>query len=264
MRAEIHQIVTFADEVFKGNPAFVVSLPRGTPDETMQALAGQLGEPVLASLRPSDDGLTALHFHSPDGRHGGAGHAMMAAAHVGFEALPQRTSLTFVMADGSRRTIRREGRRISVPWPLMPGYAIEKRHELGAALGAMPLKTFEAAFGYVAVYDDADEVSSLKPDQDAVARLERGAVIATAQGKRSDFVLRVFAPKLGLPEDPVCGTAHRILVPYWAERLGRQALHSEQLSPRGGDLWCTLFADHVEISGHSLRFLSGAIELPDP
>lgn len=264
MRAGIHQIVTFADEVFKGNPAFVVSLPRDAPDATLQALASQLGEPVLASLRPGDGGLTSLHFHTPEGRHGGAGHAMMAAAHVGFETMPQETALTFIMADGSQRRIRREGARISVPWPLMPFHALEKRHELGAALGARPIQTFEAAFGYVAVYDDADEVEALIPDQDAVARFDRGAVIATAQGKRSDFVLRVFAPKLGLPEDPVCGTAHRILVPYWAEKLGRKVLHSEQLSPRGGDLWCALFADHVEISGHSRRFLTGAIELPDP
>src|SRR5262249_10992870 len=108
------------------------------------------------------------------------------------------------------------------------------------------------------------EVGSLKPDQEAITRFERGAVIVTARGRRSDFVLRVFAPKLGLPEDPVCGTAHRILAPYWAERLGRQELQSEQLSPRGGHPWCSLLADHVEISGHSRRFLSGAIELPDP
>lgn len=265
MRAEIHQIVTFAEDVFRGNPAFVVSLPGEASDATLQALADQLGEAVLASLRPAEEGLSALHFHSPDGRHGGAGHAMMAAAHVGFEALPETaTTLTFLMADGSRRQVRREGQRISVPWPLMPGQAIEKRRELGAALGSMPLQTFDAPFGYVAVYDDPEHVSALKPDHEAIARFERGAVIATAQGRRSDFVLRVFAPKLGLPEDPVCGTAHRILVPYWAEKLGRQQLHSEQLSPRGGDLWCTLFADHVEIGGHSRRFLTGEIELPDP
>ena len=87
MRAEIHQIVTFADEVFKGNPAFVVSLPRDASDAILQALAGQLGEPVLASLRPADGRLTGLHFHSPEGRHVGAGHAMMAAAHVGFDRM---------------------------------------------------------------------------------------------------------------------------------------------------------------------------------
>jgi predicted PhzF superfamily epimerase YddE/YHI9 len=264
MRAEVHQIVTFAEEAFRGNPAFVVSLADEMPDETMQALAGQLGEPVLASLRPAGGRLRSLHFHSPGGRHGGAGHAMMAAAHVGFEATPEETALTFLMADGSRRTIRREGRRISVPWPLMPGHAIEKRKELGAALRSMPLETFDAPFGYVAVFEDPGQVGSLDPDQAAVARLERGAVIATARGDRSDFVLRVFAPRLGLPEDPVCGTAHRILAPYWAGRLGRPELHSEQLSPRGGNLWCTLRDDHVIISGHSLRFLSGAIDLPDP
>jgi predicted PhzF superfamily epimerase YddE/YHI9 len=88
-------------------------------------------------------------------------------------------------------------------------------------------------------------------------------VIATAPGEQSDCVIRVFAPKLGLPEDPVCGTAHRIIAPYWADRFKRNTLHSRQLSPRGGDLWCRLEGDRVVISGEALTFLTGSIELPD-
>ena len=101
----------------------------------------------------------------------------------------------------------------------------------------------------------------MQPDIDAIAGFDRGAIIATAPGDTSDIVIRVFAPKLGLPEDPVCGTAHRILAPYWAARLGRTELHSRQLSARGGDLYCRIEGDTVSISGESRTFLAG---IPPP
>ena len=264
MRAEVHQIVTFSRRAFSGNPVFVVALPEDTPDKTMQSLAGQLNEAVLASLRSASADLVHLHFHTRDGRHSGAGHAMMAAAHVAFDRADDAGTLTFAMADGSKRIVRRNGSRINVPWPLMPGRPVEKRDELGKALGKTPLETLDAPFGFVAVYDSPSTVLALDPDMTAIAKLDRGAVVVTARGDTSDFVLRVFAPKLGLPEDPVCGTAHRILVPFWAEKLGRSELHSIQLSPRGGDLWCTLHDDRVEIGGECCHFLSGTIDLPEP
>jgi predicted PhzF superfamily epimerase YddE/YHI9 len=263
MRAEVHQIVTFSRRAFSGNPVFVVALPDEAPDETMQSLAGQLNEAVLASLRPAGSDLVHLHFHTRDGRHSGAGHAMLAAAHIAFEGAKGGDTLTFAMADGSKRIVKRKGSRIDVPWPLMPGQAVDMHETLGRALGKRPRETLDAPFGFVAVYDDPATLLSLEPDMAVVSELERGAVIATAPGDTSDFVLRVFAPKLGLPEDPVCGTAHRILVPFWAEKLGRSALHSIQLSPRGGDLWCTLHDDRVEIGGECCHFLSGTIELPE-
>jgi predicted PhzF superfamily epimerase YddE/YHI9 len=265
MRAEVHQVVTFATEPFSGNPAFVVSLARDVSDKTMQALAGQLNEPVLASLRFSDGGSAAILFHTTQGRHGGAGHAMMAAAHVVFENLGEGEDETsLVLADGSVRTLRREGTRIAVPWPVMPATPIEFREKLSAALGSKPAATLDAPFGYVAVYDRPDQIQALRPNMQRLSQLDHGAVIATAPGYHSDFVLRVFAPKLGLPEDPVCGTAHRILTPYWSERLGRDRLHSRQLSARGGDLWCRQEGDEVVISGESRTFLKGVIELPEP
>ncbi|MGE3830380.1 MAG: PhzF family phenazine biosynthesis protein [Parvibaculaceae bacterium] len=263
MRAEVHQIVTFSRRAFSGNPVFVVSLPDEAPDKTMQSLAGQLNEAVLASLRQAGSDTVQLHFHTREGRHGGAGHAMLAAAHIAFASGHDGDTLTFAMADGSQRVVRRKGNRIDVPWPLMPGEPIDKREALGNALGRMPRETLDAPFGFVAVYDSPADLLALEPDMAAITSLERGAVIATAPGDVSDFVLRVFAPKLGLPEDPVCGTAHRILVPYWADKLGRKELHSVQLSPRGGDLWCTLHEDRVEIGGECCHFLSGTIELPE-
>jgi predicted PhzF superfamily epimerase YddE/YHI9 len=262
MRAGVHQVVTFATEVFRGNPAFVVSLESEVPDGVLQQVAAQLKEPVLASLRSTGDGRAQLLFHTPSGRHTGAGHSMLAAAHVALGTDGRRDRFVFDLADRSECTVSREDSRIAVPWPAMPGSAVDMTNTLSAALGARASKTLDAPFGYVAIYDDPKSVEAMQPDMEAVARLERGTVIATAPGVESDIVLRAFAPKLGLPEDPVCGTAHRIIVPYWAERFKRTELHSRQLSPRGGDLWCRLDGDRVIIAGESVTFLSGSIELP--
>jgi predicted PhzF superfamily epimerase YddE/YHI9 len=261
MRAGVHQVVTFATEIFGGNPAFVVTLEGEVRDDVLQNVASQLKEPVLASLRATGSGRAQLLFHTPEGRHGGAGHAMLAAAHValGGEGGEQ---FVFEFADGSECVVRRAGSRIEVPWPVMPGTPVGMTDALSAALGAPASKTLDTPFGYVAIYEDPASVAGLAPDMDALSRLERGTVIATAPGDGSDIVLRAFAPKLGLPEDPVCGTAHRIIVPYWAEQFGRTELHSRQLSPRGGDLWCRLEGERVIIGGESVLFLSGSIDLP--
>jgi predicted PhzF superfamily epimerase YddE/YHI9 len=261
VQARVHQVVTFAREPFRGNPAFVLSLLQAAPDALLSAIAGELRESVLAVTWPLDGERSALRFFAPEGPHGGAGHATLAAAHVELER--RASPVTFMLADGTERTAERDGDRIAVPWPLMPGVAVDCRQDLGAALGREPNETLVAPFGYVAVYAAPADVRDLRPDMAAIVRFDRGAIIATAPGDASDFVIRVFAPLLGLPEDPVCGTAHRILAPYWAERLGRDSLHSRQLSPRGGDLYCRLDGIGVTIAGHSRTFLQGIIELPD-
>lgn len=262
MLAEVQQIVTFANEPFRGNPAFVLTVEKPVADDTLQQVAAQLGEPVLSSLRPVGDGRAELLFHSETGRHGGAGHAMAAAAHV-LLARGEKSRATLVLADGSERVVTREGTRISVPWPVMSSVGVDMGGALSAALGVRVTETWDSEFGYIAVCDDSASVGRMHPDMDAITRLDRGTVIVTAPGTASDLVLRVFAPKLGLPEDPVCGTAHRIIVPYWSERFGRNELHSRQLSPRGGDLWCRLDGDRVVISGESNVFLKGSVRLPD-
>jgi len=263
LQARVHQVVTFASEPFHGNPAFVLSLPQAAPDAVLSAVAAELREGVLAALWPGEGRQTALRFFSPDGPHSGAGHATLAAAHVELAQQADGEMVVFVLADDTRRTAARDGDRIAVSWPVMPGVPVERRQDLGVALGREPLETLVAPFGYVAVYGEPAEVRELQPDMAAIVRFDRGAIIATAPGDSSDIVIRVFAPKLGLPEDPVCGTAHRILAPYWAARLGRGDLHSRQLSARGGDLYCRLVDDSVTIGGQTRTFLQGVIELPD-
>ena len=146
----------------------------------------------------------------------------------------------------------------------MPGSSVDRVPEVAAALGVRPRETLVAPFGYVAIYDDPKVIADMQPDLDRVASFDRTALIATAPGlDGADIVIRVFAPSVGLPEDPVCGTAHRIIVPYWADRLGKKKIHSRQLSPRGGDLFCEDKGAVIVIGGDSRLVIDGTIRLPD-
>ena len=146
----------------------------------------------------------------------------------------------------------------------MPGTRVDRIAEMEAALGARPRETWVAPFGYVAIFDHPTVVAGLRPDLALVSAFDRNALIATSPGGAgSDIVIRVFAPKVGLPEDPVCGTAHRIIVPYWAERMGKAKIHSRHLSPRGGDLWCENKGKNVDIAGESNLVIDGTIRLPN-
>jgi predicted PhzF superfamily epimerase YddE/YHI9 len=170
----------------------------------------------------------------------------------------------FRLANGDERRAWTQDGRIAVDFPLMPASRTELADRLGEALGAKPLETWVAPFGHVAILSSRDTVAGLHPDLDRIAALDRSAVIVTAPGgSLSDVVIRVFAPKVGLPEDPVCGTAHRIIIPYWAGKMGKTRLHSRQLSARGGDLWCEVDGDRVIIAGESELIVEGTMKLSE-
>jgi PhzF family phenazine biosynthesis protein len=267
-QANLFQVVTFATDALHGNPAFVLSGARGISDAALMAACTILRTDVIAVVDEGSGGDVPLRFFTSKGAHGGAGHATLAAAHVALRNGPARSNgarnaVVFHTSAGDRAATI-EGERIAVDFPAMPGSRIDRIAELEAALGARPRESWAAPFGYVAVYDDAATIAAMRPDLDRVARFDRTAVIATAPSRDgADIVIRVFAPNVGLPEDPVCGTAHRIIVPYWAERLGRKQIHSRQLSPRGGDLFCQDKGEVVAIGGDSRLVIDGTIRLPD-
>lgn len=259
----IRQIITFASDPFRGNPAFVITLDAPRPASLLQALSRHLREPVLAVLSSSGDGLH-LDYVTPEGTHPGAGHATHAAAWVALHRMrPGASSLDLRLANGGTRSIRLdENGRIAVDWPVMAFSDTDAISELAVALGRAPRQTFNSTFGVIGVYDSAEDVAALKPDLALVARLKPDTLIVTAPAADADFSIRVFAPRIGLPEDPVCGTAHRILTPLWAERLGRRNLSSHQLSERGGRLYCKLDGQTVTIAGDALLLLEGTLSLP--
>ena len=174
---------------------------------------------------------------------------------------PARASSLCGSRTAVARRVRADGDLIAVDWPIMPFADVDRLEALEQSLGRRPESTFEADFGVIAVFASEEEVRELAPDLQRIAALEANTVIVTAAASRSDFVIRVFAPKLGLPEDPVCGTAHRIIVPFWAKRLGRTSLVSHQVSARRGELFCELRGDVVTIAGLAVPFLEGVIRL---
>jgi predicted PhzF superfamily epimerase YddE/YHI9 len=269
-RANLFQIVTFATDPLHGNPAFVLSGVGGASDRALETTCRILRADVVAVVGEPSADETLLRFFTADGPHGGAGHATLAAAHAvlrngpGVERAAPRQAVTFHLANGDRREARVEGERICIDFPVMPGSRVDRIADMEAALGARPRETWVAPFGYVAIFDDRAIVADLQPDLARVSAFDRTAVIATAPGGEiADIVIRVFAPNVGLPEDPVCGTAHRIIVPYWAEKMGKAKIHSRQLSPRGGDLWCEDKGDTVVIGGEASLVIDGKIRLPD-
>jgi predicted PhzF superfamily epimerase YddE/YHI9 len=265
-RARLYQVVTFATDPLRGNPAFVLSEAGEASDRTLISACAILRADVIAVLGQSGGSGTPLRFYTAEGPHPGAGHATLAAAHVVLRVptpAPASGAVTFHLANGDRRQARVEGERIAIDFPAMPGTRVDLVADLAAALGARPKESWAAPFGYVAIYDDPAIIAAMRPDLARIAEFDRTAVIVTAPGGTlSDIVIRVFAPNAGLPEDPVCGTAHRIVIPYWAARMGKTKIHSRQLSPRGGDLWCEDQGDTVVIAGTTGLVIDGTIRLP--
>ena len=264
----LYQVITFATALDHGNPAFVVADPGEASEERLAALCGALGAGVLAVIDRPGSEAPGLRFFTEEGAHPGAGHSSLAAAHVALagrgDGTGARARIGFHLEDGTVRPAWRDAARIGLGFPAMEAVAVDSIAALEQALGARPSAAFLSPFGYTAVLDDAKTVADLAPDLARIAAFDRNAIIATAPGDGTcDSVIRVFAPKVGLPEDPVCGTAHRIIVPYWAQRLGQARIHSRHLSRRGGDLYCEADGARVIIAGETRLLLAGTVEI-DP
>lgn len=262
MLVPIQQIVTFASDPFRGNPAFVITPSAPLPAPILHQLCSHLHEIMIAVITPKDGGL-GVSFVTPTGFHPGAGHATHAAAWVVLRTLrPDEAGVDLYLNSGEQRSVRTDGDSISVDWPIIPYMSVDLLAPLRDALGVQPLATYSSTFGAIAVFDSEDTVAKLAPDLGKILNLQADTVIVTSPARNADFAIRVFAPKLGLPEDPVCGTAHRVLTPFWAAKTGRRSLVSHQLSDRGGELFCKLHDDVVSISGRATPFLTGSIDLP--
>lgn len=266
MKLPLHWIDAFTDRVFRGNPAAVIPLDVWLPDATMQQIAFENGLAETAFLVPSDTGRYHLRWFTPAVEVDLCGHATLAAAHVLFAAGADRLdALTFDTRSGPLVVRRLGDGRLELDFPATPVSAEndpDVRKAVGAALGTEPEWIGRSRFDRVAVVADADAVRSLRPDLAAVAGAGgRGLIVTAPGGSECDFVSRFFAPQSGIAEDPVTGSAHCALVPYWAARLGRKRLHARQLSSRGGELWCEWGTgdSRVRISGYAARYLEGWI-----
>lgn len=257
MKIPLYQIDAFTGTVFRGNPAAVCPLDDWLDAETMQRIAAENNLPETAFFVPGDP--YELRWFTPTVEVDLCGHATLASAFVIFEHLdPARREIAFATRSGVL-TVARQGDRLILDFPALPAAPVDPPPDLVGGLCVLP-REWRAASNYLAVFDAERDVRELVPDMELLAELDRG-VIVTAPGDDADFVSRFFAPAFGVPEDPVTGSAHCTLAPYWAERLGKDELHALQVSARGGELWCAPRGDRVLIAGRAVRYLEGTIYL---
>lgn len=254
-----YQIDAFSSRLFGGNPAGVCILGDDLPDAVLQSIASEnnLAETAFVSQRgPFFD----LRWFTPTLEVDLCGHATLAAAHVISHHLDYPASVIHFQTRSGLLTVSRGGDLLTLDFPSRPAAPCETPPELSSGLRASPTFTGKAR-DYLAVFETEQDIRDLQPDMAALTRLDCLGIIATAPGESCDFVSRFFAPSAGVPEDPVTGSAHCTLIPYWAQRLGRTSLHARQLSPRGGELFCEHRGERVAISGHAVTYLSGFLHL---
>jgi PhzF family phenazine biosynthesis protein len=260
MDIPLYQVDAFTDRVFGGNPAAVCPLDRWLDDSVLQSIALENNLAETAFFIGQGD-RRELRWFTPVCEMDLCGHATVAAAYVIMQILePGRREIRFDSRSGEL-AVTSDGKLYTLDFPSRPPTRREVDPALEQALGARPRELW-ASRDWMAVFDSETEVRNLRPDMTALAKLETFAVIVTARGSDVDFVSRFFAPAAGVPEDPVTGSAHCTLIPYWADVLGKRSLRARQVSPRGGELWCSLEGDRVKISGHAVLFCEGTIHLP--
>ena len=258
-RYPIYQVDAFAEHPFTGNPAAVMPLERWLPETTMQAIAAENNLSETAFFVPEGVGYR-IRWFTPGGEIDLCGHATLASAFILLTELhPERERVDFVGKTGPL-AVTREGDRLVLDFPARLPNPVPCPAGFAQALGA-EVKEAWLTRDLFALLEDETAVRDLDPDLEAISRLEPALIVVTAPGKDCDFVSRCFAPKVGVAEDPVTGSSHCVLVPYWAERLGKRALHARQLSKRGGELFCELRGDRVLIAGRAVKVIEGSLFL---
>ncbi|MDX1982318.1 MAG: PhzF family phenazine biosynthesis protein [Bryobacteraceae bacterium] len=260
MKIPLFQVDAFSDRPLKGNPAAVCPLDSWLPDELMQSIAAENNLPETAFFVQRGD-VFDLRWFTPTVEIDLCGHATLASAWVLFHRLAHPGSnIGFMTRSGMLSVTRHDNGLLALDFPSRPAGLCAIHTDLVTALGRVPSQIL-AARDYLVVYDSEEEIQSLKPDMTRLATVDRFAVIVTAPGASVDFVSRFFAPARGIPEDPVTGSAHCTLIPYWSQRLGKSHLHARQISPRGGELFCEDRGERVSIAGHAALYLEGTVHL---
>lgn len=260
----IHVVDAFTDRPFAGNPAAVCVLAGPAEPGWMQRVAMEMNLSETAFPRPVQDAAAdyELRWFTPKVEVALCGHATLASAHVLYEtgAVPADRPIRFRTLRSGVLTVRRDGALLAMDFPACPPDKIDAPDGLADALGATPSWTGRNNQNDVlAVLDDPAAVRALAPDISALGRLDARGICVTAADTEYDFVSRFFAPASGIAEDPVTGSAHCMLAPFWAERLGRTEMRAHQASPRGGDVRVAARGDRVILQGSAVTVLEGTL-----
>jgi len=265
---EIYQVDAFTDYLFGGNPAAVVPLTDWANDDLLQSIAAENNLAETAFIVQSN-GQWEIRWFTPICEVALCGHATLAAAHVAFFHLGyQQDTISFeTRKSGTLDVSRLDDGRLSMSFPAVTVRQQDDTNGVAIALASQPVSVWKGwyskdEFDYVAVYEKSSDVARLCPVEAHFTELGSRGVIATALSNDCDFVSRYFAPAFGIPEDPVTGSAHCLLAPYWADRLNKQMLSARQISARGGLLECRVSSERVELLGKAVDYMKGHLFLP--
>jgi PhzF family phenazine biosynthesis protein len=262
MELILFQVDAFTNQLFKGNPAAVLPLEAWLPDEQLQSIAleNNLSETAFFKAKRNE---YHLRWFTPTIEVNLCGHATLATAHVLMEHLGQGQNgqLTFQTLSGPLRVRREQKGWYVMNFPSDNLQLIPPPSVLREALAINPIETYKGREDLLVILQDQHTIEQLKPDFRLLEKLDYRGIIVTAPGRKTDFVSRCFYPNAGIDEDPVTGSAHTTMTPYWARRLDKPELTAFQASTRSGHLRCRLLNERVEISGQAVTYMEGRIKL---
>ncbi|CAN5470517.1 PhzF family phenazine biosynthesis protein [soil metagenome] len=258
MKLTIYQVDAFTKNVFAGNPAAVCPLESWIDAELMQKIAFENNLSETAFFLKSED-VYEIRWFTPTFEIDLCGHATLASAFVIFEVLKAEESLVkFHSLKSGELSVEKNGDLLILDFPSRPVERCDAPDGLIEAIGKEPKEILKAR-DYFLVYENEQEIADIAPNFSKLLDIDAHGFIVTAKGDNSDFVSRFFAPEVGVFEDPVTGSAHCNLIPYWSEKLGKTELFARQISARGGELFCELKGDRVKIGGNAVLYLKGEI-----
>jgi len=260
MKMQIYQVDAFATEIFEGNPAAVCPLDSWLSDYAMQQIAMENNLSETAFFVRQADGTYRLRWFTPSTEVDLCGHATLASAHVLFEHLDFSEDTIRFDSNSGELTVERSGDKLTMDFPACKLNKASMPKHLEEAVG-VPARELYKDTDYLYVVENEEQVQNLDPDIRMMKTVEARGIIVTAPGKEYDFVSRFFAPAAGVDEDPVTGSAHTMLTPYWSRRLGKKKLIGRQISSRGGTVYCEDKDDRVSLSGTARTFMQGQIEI---
>lgn len=258
----IYQVDAFTSTLFNGNPAGVCPLESWLDNDVMQAIAQEnnLSETAFIVLQ---DNQYQIRWFTPKKEVALCGHATLASAFVLFELLDYPHDEVIFNSQSGLLRVKKDGNFLQMDFPALPYHEITPGDELLKAVNVVPHAVFNSTFDLLMIFNHEQEVQQAKLDLNAIAKLPYRGVILSAPAKLADIYSRCFYPGCDVPEDPVTGSAHCVLAPYWSDRLGKKKIHARQGGNRQGELWCEIKADCVLLSGRCQLYLEGRISIPE-
>jgi len=257
---KIYQVDAFTEKVFSGNPAAIVPLDEWLDPHILQEIAVENNLSETAFFVKNEDGSYRIRWFTPETEVDLCGHATLASAHVLYEFLNFNGEKVVFESNSGQLSVQKENNLYWMDFPSNPPKPVPVPKLLPEAIGVIPIYT-GINTDLLVLLQDEETVRSVRPDLLILKKMEVRGTIITAPGKDVDFVSRFFAPAVGVPEDPVTGSAHTVLTPFWSKRLKKEKLKARQVSKRGGDLTCIQKGDRVEIGGHAVTYMTGDISI---